>query len=102
LLAIDIDYRKKAAAGKLPKIAPRRFNPEAKAWTALYSNTARAHELDRTRDWVVIYFYDDDHQEGQCTAVTETHGAMMGQRVVRGREAECRSYRKTASALSVL
>jgi len=115
LLAIDIDYRKKAAAGKLPKIAPRRFNPEAKAWlpvlhanrdgwhfTALYSNTARAHELDRTRDWVVIYFYDDDHQEGQCTVVTETHGAMMGQRVVRGREAECRSYRKTASALSVL
>jgi hypothetical protein len=28
------------------------------AWhfTALFSNTARAHELRRTRDWVVLYF----------------------------------------------
>jgi hypothetical protein len=103
LLAIDASYRKQAAAGKLPKIAPKRFNPEGKAWlpilhaeregwhfTALFSNTARAHDLGRTRDWVVIYFYDDDHEEGQCTVVTETHGPMQGERVVRGREAECR------------
>lgn len=109
LLAIDANYRKQAAAGELPKITPRRFNPEAKAWlpilhadrdgwhfTALFSNTARAHELDRTRDWVVIYFYDDDHQEGQCTVVTETHGPMMGERVVRGRESECRRARRLA------
>ena len=72
LLDIDAEYRNKAAAGELPKIAPRRFNPEGKAWlpilhaekggwhfTALFSNTARAHELGRTGDWVVIYFYDD-------------------------------------------
>jgi putative hydrolase len=110
LLAIDANYRKQAAAGELPKITPRRFNPEAKAWlpilhadrdgwhfTALFSNTARAHELDRTRDWVVIYFYDDDHQEGQCTVVTETHGPMMGERVVRGRESECRRARRLQS-----
>ncbi len=103
LLDIDAEYRDKAAAGELPKIAPRRFNPEGKAWlpilhaeqggwhfTALFSNTARAHELGRTRDWVVIYFYDDEHREAQCTVVTETHGPMEGQRVVRGREAECR------------
>ena len=104
LLAIDATYRRQAATGELPRIAPRRFNPEGKAWlpilhaeregwhfTALYSNTARAHDLGRTDDWVVIYFYDDDHREGQCTVVTETHGPMKGERVVRGREAECRS-----------
>ena len=103
LLEIDAVYRKRAAAGKLPKIAPKRFNPEGKAWlpilhaerdgwhfTALFSNTARAHDLGKTNDWVVIYFYDDDHQEGQCTVVTETHGPMEGERVVRGREVEYR------------
>ena len=103
LLDVDREYRRRAAAGKLPKITPRRFNPEARAWlpilhtdrdswhfTALYSNTARAHELGRTEDWVVVYFYDGDHQEGQHTIVTETHGSLKGQRVVRGREAECR------------
>jgi len=103
LLKIDAEYRKKAAADQLPKITPRRFNPEGKSWlpilhaeregwhfTALFSNTARAHDLGRTHDWVVIYFYDDDHRESQCTVVTETHGPMTGKRVVRGREAECR------------
>jgi putative hydrolase len=103
LLDVDAEYRRKAGAGELPKIAPRRFNPEGKAWlpilhaeregwhfTALFSNTARAHDLGRTHDWVVIYFYDDEHREAQCTVVTETHGAMKGERVVRGREAECR------------
>jgi putative hydrolase len=104
LLAVDADYRRLAAAGKLPKIAPKRFNPEGRAWlpvmhtehgdwhfTALFSNTARAHELGRTDDWVVIYYYDGDHQEGQNTVVTETHGPLRGQRVVRGREREARS-----------
>jgi len=101
LLEIDREYRDKAAAGRLHLIAPRRFNPEGKAWlpilhaqrgewhfTALFSNTARAHELGHTRDWVVIYFYDGEHREGQCTVVTETHGERAGSRVVRGRERE--------------
>jgi putative hydrolase len=101
LLAIDRDYRRLAGADKLPKIAPKRFNPEGRAWlpvmhserdgwhfTALYSNTARAHELGRTDDWVVIYYYNGDHQEGQNTVVTETHGTQLGERVVRGRERE--------------
>lgn len=104
LLAVDADYRRLAAAGKLPKIAPKRFNPDGRAWlpvmhtvrgdwhfTALFSNTARAHELGRTDDWVVIYYYDGDHQEGQNTVVTETHGPLRGERVVRGREREARS-----------
>jgi DNA polymerase (family 10) len=102
LLAVDREYREKAARGELPTIAPKRFNPSGEAWlpvlhvtqdglhyTALYSNTALAHQLDRTRDWVVLFFYDDDHVEGQHTIVTETHGALAGRRVVRGREAEC-------------
>lgn len=105
LLDVDREYRDKAAAGKLATIVPRRFNPDQTRtlpvlhtqrgpwhFTALYSNTARAHDLGRTRDWVVLYFYDDHHQEGQHTAVTETHGPLIGQRVVRGREAECRAH----------
>lgn len=35
-------------------------------FTALFSNTDRAHELGRVRDWVVIYVERDGH-EGQCT-----------------------------------
>ena len=32
LLAVDADYRDRSARGKLRRIAPRRFNPERKAW----------------------------------------------------------------------
>lgn len=101
LLDVDAQYRKRAEAGELRTIAPRRFNPDGKAWlpvlhtehdgwhfTALYSNTARAHELGRTRDWVVVYFERDGHED-QCTVVTEYSGPLAGQRVVRGREGEC-------------
>jgi hypothetical protein len=68
------------------------LHEERDGWhfSALYSNTARAHELERTRDWVVIYFYDHEHQEGQRTVVTETRGPLAGERVVRGREHESR------------
>jgi hypothetical protein len=102
LLQADARYRREAAQGTLPTIAPRRFNPEGKAWlpvlhatldgwhlTALFSNTARAHELGRVRDWVVVYFHHDTQPEGQRTVVTETRGPLAGLRVVRGREAEC-------------
>ncbi|HMM51837.1 MAG TPA: helix-hairpin-helix domain-containing protein [Burkholderiaceae bacterium] len=105
LLEVDRRYRDEAAAGKLPTIAPRRFNPQGRAWlpvlhasidgwhvTALYSNTARAHELDRVFDWVVIYFHRDAQPELQRTVVTEMRGALAGRRVVRGREAECRAW----------
>jgi DNA polymerase (family 10) len=105
LLDVDREYREKAEAGELPTIAPRRFNPEGEAWlpilhadrgawhfTALFSNTGRAHELGRTRDWVVLYFYDDRHREGQSTVVTERRGPLAGRRVVRGRDAECRAF----------
>ena len=99
LLDVDREYRMRARAGELPRIAPKRFNPHGKAWlpilhsergpwhfTALYSNTARAHQLDRTTDWVIIFFSTDHQPEGQCTVVTETSGPHKGERVVRGRE----------------
>ena len=105
LLDVDREYRLKADDDTLPTIAPKRFNPTGDAWlpvlhtqrdgwhfTALFSNTAQAHQLNRTRDWVVIYYYDDEHAEGQHTVVTETHGPLAGRRVVRGREAECRTH----------
>jgi Holliday junction resolvasome RuvABC DNA-binding subunit len=105
LLEVDREYRLKADDDTLPTIAPKRFNPTGDAWlpvlhtqrdgwhfTALFSNTAQAHQLNRTRDWVVIYYYDDEHVEGQHTVVTETHGPLAGRRVVRGREAECRTH----------
>ena len=112
LLDVDREYRQKAEDGELRTITPRRFNPANKAWlpvlhaargewhfTALYSNTALAHKLGRTRDWVIIYFYDGDHVEGQRTVVTETRGALIGKRVVRGREEECRGcYAHQAAA----
>jgi hypothetical protein len=105
LLQVDRDYRAGAEAGSLPTIAPRRFNPEGKSWlpvlharhddwhfTALFSNTARAHELGRVHDWVVIYAEDRDHRERQYTVVTPPAGPLAGRRVVRGREAECSAW----------
>jgi putative hydrolase len=105
LLAVDREYREKAERGELPTIAPKRFNPDKVAWlpvlhtvkrnwhfSALFSNTARAHELGHTRDWVVIYFYNDHHEEGQHTVVNETRGPLRGKRVVRGLEEECLEY----------
>ncbi|HEY7471537.1 MAG TPA: helix-hairpin-helix domain-containing protein [Gemmatimonadota bacterium] len=105
VLAVDREYREAAAAGTLPTIAPRRFNPGRRAWlpvlhasrgerhyTALFSNTPRAHELGRTRDWVVV-FVDGGGGERQYTVVTSPgRGPLAGLRVVRGREPECLAY----------
>jgi len=104
LLAVDEEYRRKAERGELRKITPRRFNPEKLAWlpvlhadrdgwsfTALFSNTARAHELGTTHDWVILYYERDGHEK-QCTVVTERRGDLTGRRVVRGREDECRTF----------
>jgi len=103
LLDVDREYRDKAADGTLARIAPKRFNPGGEAWlpvlhtergpwhfTAMFSNTALAHRLGRTGNWVVVYFHRDTKPEGRRTIVTETGGPARGNRVVRGREAECR------------
>lgn len=104
ILDVDREYRTKAAEGLLTMIAPRRFNPEHKAWlpvlhtrrgrrhyTALFSNTPRAHQLGKTNDWVIIY-YDGDGGERQCTVVTANQDPLKGKRIIRGREAECLEY----------
>ena len=101
LLKVDRMYRERAAKGQLRLITPRRFNPGGIAWlpimhashddwhfTALFSNTALAHKLGKTKDWVMIFHQRDGFREGQSTVVTETHGGSAGQRVVRGREDE--------------
>jgi DNA polymerase (family 10) len=107
LLDVDREYRERGAAGTLPRIAPRRFNPGGEPWlpvlhasrggrhyTALFSNTATAHRLGRTHDWVVIYL---DGRDGgpQCTVVTQLNGPLAGRRVVRGREGECAEHYAT-------
>lgn len=103
LLDVDREYREAVREGRLPKIAPRRFNPTHAAWlpilhtergerhyTVLFSNTARAHQLGRTDDWVVIY--QEDEGGAQNTVITSHQGPLRGKRIVRGRETECESY----------
>jgi hypothetical protein len=104
LLEIDEEYRRLAERDRLLRVAPRRFNPSGQAWlpilhaerdgrryTAMYSNTARAHELEATHDWVVIY-RDDKRHAGQWTVITARMGRLKGRRVVRGREDECSQW----------
>lgn len=104
LLDVDAEYRRRGQAAQLPTIAPRRFNPNHETWlpvlhtrrgerhyTALFSNTARAHRLGATRDWVVLYL-DGGPEERQWTVITARLGSLAGKRIVRGREAECASH----------
>jgi Holliday junction resolvasome RuvABC DNA-binding subunit len=108
LLDVDREYREKIEHGQLRRIAPRRFNPEGEAWlpvlhtqrgerhyTALFSNTARAHKLGKTQDWVVLY-HDGGGEERQNTIITSQRGPLTGKRIVRGREAECEAYYQIA------
>ena len=101
IIDVDREYREKAKSGNLKRIAPKRFNPKGEAWlpilhtergpwhfTVLYSNTARAHELGKTADWVIVFYSSDHLIEDQYTVVTETNGPLKGKRVVRGREQE--------------
>lgn len=110
LLSVDREYREKSDAGELKRIAPRRFNPTGEAWlpilhtdrgehhyTALFSNTARAHQLGKTHDWVVLYV-DGRDAEQQYTVITSGRGAFRGRRIVRGREAECYALYRDRSA----
>jgi len=104
LLDVDREYREATQAGRLQKIAPHRFNLKKEAWlpilhtqrgarhyTALFSNSALAHQLKKTRDWVILY-YDDDHGEHQCTVITSHQAPFSGKRIVRGREEDCTGY----------
>ncbi len=104
LLKLDKEYRKKAERDELKKIAPKRFNPENKQWlpimktrrkgwtfTILFSNTKRAHDLDKIYDWVVIY-YSKNGEENRCTVITAESGGLKGKRIIPGKEAKCYKY----------
>lgn len=104
ILDLDEEYLEKANVDLLPKIAPKRFNPNHEAWlpilktkrrhwqfTLLFSNTALAHKSGKTRDWVVVY-YEQHGAQDQCTVVTAESGPLQGKRLIRGREEECRRY----------
>jgi hypothetical protein len=110
LLDVDRNYRHLVEQNRLPKIAPRRFNPEGSAWlpilhtqrvgrhyTAMFSNTARSHEFGKTHDWVVI-FRDDAKDHGHWTVITSSFGKLQGKRIVRGREPECADYYAAADS----
>ncbi len=112
LLDVDREYREAAQAGRLQKIAPHRFNPKKEAWlpilhtqrgtrhySAMFSNTALAHSLKKTREWVILY-YDDDHGEHQCTVITSHQAPFSGKRIVRGREEDCASYYQSYEAMA--
>ena len=112
LLDVDREYREAAQAGRLQRIAPHRFNPKKEAWlpilhtqrgarhyTALFSNSALAHQLKKTQDWVLLY-YDDDHGERQCTVITSRQTPFSGKRIVRGREEDCAAYYQSREAMT--
>ncbi len=111
LLGVDCEYRREAEAGSLKKIAPRRFNPTGEAWlpvlhtargsrhySALFSNTARAHEKGKTGDWVVLY-YDGAQGEQRSTVITSEFGQLKGLRIIRGREDECAAHYQATGEL---
>lgn len=104
ILDIDQEYRRLAQAGTLPRVAPKQFNPTGTAWlpilhtqrgdrhyTALYSNTVRAHQMGTTHDWVVIY-RDDDVDHGRWTVITAKYRKLKGKRIIPGRELECAQH----------
>lgn len=110
LLDVDREYREAAQAGRLQRIAPHRFNPKKEAWlpifhtqrgarhyTALFSNSSLAHQLKKTRDWVILY-HDDDHGERQCTVITSRQAPFSGKRIVRGRENDCEALYQSRGA----
>ncbi|MCI0426429.1 MAG: helix-hairpin-helix domain-containing protein [Nitrospiraceae bacterium] len=112
LLDVDREYREAAHAGRLQRIAPHRFNPTGEAWlpilhtqrsirhySAMFSNTALAHRLKKTQDWVLLY-YDDDHGERQCTVITSHQAPFSGKRIVRGREEDCAVYYQSREAMT--
>jgi predicted flap endonuclease-1-like 5' DNA nuclease len=114
ILDVDREYRERAARGILPTVAPRRFNPTREAWlpilhtnrgerhyTVMFSNTSRAHKLNKNQDWVIVY-YDGDGGDRQYTVITSQHLPFFGKRIVRGREDECAEYYRSAEPAAKL
>ena len=91
LLDVDRDYRRKAEVRPVlhTRRGPRRY-------TALYSNTERAHRFGRTHDWVLLYVHEGE-EEHEYTVITATRGVMRGHRIVAGHERECRAAERRAA-----
>lgn len=101
LLEADRGYRAQTfpvRPGEAGSASELRMQRDGWDLRVFYSHSARAQELGRTRDWVVIVAFRHDHPPSQHTVVTETRGKLAGRRVVRGREAACRSYYSRASS----
>lgn len=109
ILDIDDQYLFETKNNTLPRVAPKHNNPTHETWlpilhtergehhyTALFSNTAHAHQLGTHKNWVVIYLEDHRHvgQHGRWTVITSQFGKLRGKRIVRGREKECELYYK--------
>jgi hypothetical protein len=104
VLDVDREYRERATAGDLPRVAPRHFNPQGNAWlpvlhthrgrhryTALFSNSERAHHLGRTRDWVIVICASGADTR-QYTVITAERGRLRGRRIIPGRERQCAAH----------
>ena len=104
LLSVDAEYREKAATDELRLITPKTADDEPlepmpvlhtrraeREYMAAYSYSPRARKLGKTRDWVVVHT-ELGRDEGQYCVVTGREGPLIGKRVVRGREPECRDY----------
>lgn len=115
LFDVDRQYREAVQAGILQRIAPHRFNPKREAWlpilhttrgtrhyTAMFSNSALAHKLKKTHDWVLLYYDDERHGEHQCTVVTGHQPPFLSKRVVRGREPACDEFYRSCEAGTVV
>jgi hypothetical protein len=110
LFDIDREYRQRADEGSLPMVKRTQENPHHDQWlpvlhtdrdgrhyTAMFSNTARAHQLHATRDWVVVY-RDDANAHGRWTIITSQFGKLNGHRIIRGREEDCQAYYRRQDA----
>ena len=96
LLDADREFRARSVgrAGAPDRIALRELHLQRDGWNlrVFFSHSVRAQELGRTRDWVIVIAMRGGEEGTRHTVVTETRGKLAGRRVVRGREAACRSH----------
>ncbi len=117
LLDVDREFREGVPAGRLRIIAPRRFSPTHSAWlpilrthrgerryTALCSNTARAHQSGRTNDGVVIYEEGADSSARSCTVITSHRGpfGVIAHEISHAAARRCHRFTKWATIANIV
>lgn len=98
LLRLDEEYRRQVQRQRLPTTSL--LTRDGWQYQVHFARTALAQRLHRTRDWLEIHFTDGT-RIGQRTVTTETHGDLEGQRVVRGRELECRQHYRALAQVAL-